>query len=170
MAYFRGLIVGLGMALALIGPRIAIAGAKVGGPAPKFTVVTFDRQKFSSDDLKGKVVILNYWAPWCAPCRAETLVYDAYMRRHPGTDLKVFAIDEDRSIPDAKLRPLAKLLSYPLIVQLKGSGYGLIKEALPTSYVIDRSGVVRRAAAGAFDEQSLDDLVTPLLAAAPPPS
>ncbi len=168
MADIRGLIVGLGLALALIGPRAAVAGAKVGAPAPKFTVVTFDRQKLTYDDLKGKVVILNYWAPWCAPCRAETLVFDAYMRRHPGADLKLFAIDEDRSIPDAKLRPLAKLLSYPLIIQLKGAGYGLIKQALPTSYVIDRSGVLRHAEAGAFDEQSLDDLVTPLLAASPP--
>ncbi len=155
-------------AVATLAPPGAHGAIKVGAPAPKFSVVTFDRRHFTSEDLKGKVVILNYWAPWCAPCKAEVLVFDSYVRRHPGTDLKLFSIDYDQTIPDAKLAPLAKLLAYPLVTKMQGSGYGLIKDGLPTSYVIDRSGVIRHAASGAFTDDSFDQLITPLLTASPP--
>jgi peroxiredoxin len=154
------------MAAALV-PATA-AAVKVGQRAPGFMLVTFDGEKFSLADLTGKVVLLNYWATWCAPCKREMVVLDSYIRRHPGTDLKIFAINVEASVPDSKLKPLSKALSFPLIHTLHGSGYGLVGGSVPTSYVIDRGGVVRHAAAGAFDDDSLDALVTPLLAAAPP--
>jgi thiol-disulfide isomerase/thioredoxin len=149
-------------------PATAAAGAKVGASAPNFTLVTFDGQKFSLADLKGEVVVLNYWATWCAPCKREMVVLENYIRRHRGTDLKIFAVNVERSVPDYKLKPLAKILSFPLIHTLNGSGYGLVGGGVPTSYVIDRGGIVRHAAAGAFDDDSFDALVTPLLAVAAP--
>jgi peroxiredoxin len=154
-----------GMAGAFIAePVIA---AKVGKPAPYFFVVTFDHQKISLSDLKGEVVVLNYWATWCAPCKLELVVLENYLRRHPGTDLKIFAIDTDESVPIFKLKPLAAQLSFPLIRELDGWGYGIIGDQVPTSYVIDRAGIIRHAQAGAFTDETFDALVTPLLAAAP---
>ena len=141
--------------------------ATVGKAAPKFAVVTYDRQKITFDQLKGKVILLNYWATWCAPCRAEMVVMDSYMRAHPGNDLKIYAVATEESLPPEKLRPLASVLAFPLAAKLLGSGYG-IRGGVPTSYVIDRAGIIRHARAGAFDDADFDALITPLLAEAAP--
>ena len=63
-----------------------------------------------------------------------------------------------------KLKPLASILSFPLVVQFSSWDYGLINNELPTTYVIDRSGVLRHAGAGAFGDAEFAALVTPLLA------
>ncbi|HJV42291.1 TlpA disulfide reductase family protein [Caulobacter sp.] len=135
----------------------------LGAPAPAFEVTTFDSRTLTQAQLAGQVVVLNYWATWCMPCRAEMIVMDSYMRRHAQSGLNIFAIATENSVPNFKLKPLSEALSFPLIRRLKGKGYGLIGGAVPTSYVIDRQGVIRHARAGAFDAESFDDLITPLL-------
>ena len=149
----------LGAALA----ASSAVAADVNKPAPPFSILTYDRQTVSSADLKGKVVVINYWATWCTPCRAEMIAFDNYIRAHPQSDLKVFSIATENSVPAYKLERLASVISFPLARKLYGHGYGVMR-AVPTSYVIDRAGVVRHAEAGAFDEKSFEALVTPLLA------
>jgi len=151
----------------LLAPQ-ARAAAVVGAAAPRFTLYTFKHQRLTLADLRGKVVVLNYWATWCGPCLLELPVLENYMRHNPGTDLKIFAVDAEDSPPDIELKRLAVQLSFPLVSMLQGSGYGLIGGGVPTSYVIDRGGVIRHAASGAFTDESFDALVTPLLAEAPP--
>jgi peroxiredoxin len=145
-------------------PSLARPPLKVGQVAPDYTVVTFDGRKFTSEELKGKVVVLNYWATWCAPCRVEMPVFNDYLVQRPGTDLHIFAVATEDSVPPQKLKPLASILSFPLIRKLWGKEYSLIGGSVPTTYVIDRAGVIRHAEAGAFNARSFDALVTPLLA------
>lgn len=71
--------------------------------------------------------------------------------------------------PARKLKPLQGILSYPLATNVSGRAYRQLA-GVPTSYVIDRSGVVRFAAAGAFTLESFDALVTPLLKQPAPPA
>ena len=137
--------------------------AKVGKPAPPFTLTTYDHQKVSLADLAGKVVVLNFWATWCAPCRVELPLLDAYVRVHSTPDLKLFAVATEDSVPSSQLRPLADELSFPLALRISSSAYGPL-DGLPTNYVIDRAGIVRYAKAGAFDVNSFDRVVAPLLA------
>jgi thiol-disulfide isomerase/thioredoxin len=141
------------------------AYAKVGKPAPPFTVTTFDNQRYSLLDLAGKVVVLNFWATWCAPCRVELPMLDRYIRQHPNSDLKLFAVTTEGSVPNSKLKPLAAVLSFPLATRISGNAYGPLEGAVPTNFVIDRGGVVRWAKPGAFTEEVFDRLVRPLLAA-----
>ena len=92
------------------------------------------------------------------------LVFDSYMRSHPKSDLKTYAIATEDSVPERYLRPLAAAASFSLAKRLHGRGYGILEGAVPTSYVIDRSGIIRHAKAGAFDKESFAELVGPLLA------
>lgn len=69
--------------------------------------------------------------------------------------------------PARKLEPLQKILSYPLATSVSGRGYRQLA-GVPTSYVIDRSGIVRFAAAGAFNLEGLNAFIEPLLKEPPP--
>jgi|SRR5579859_24808 len=156
------------LALCLVSAASSVeAAAQVGKPAVDFTITTLDRQSVRLADLKGKVVVVNRWATWCTPCKAEMAAFENFIRLHPGTDLKIYAVTEGLEFPASKLKPLQDLLHYPIGISVSGWGYG-VKDGVPTSYVIDRSGVVRFAAAGAFTEESFEKLVTPLLAEAAP--
>jgi cytochrome c biogenesis protein CcmG, thiol:disulfide interchange protein DsbE len=137
--------------------------AKEGRPAPKFVIVTYEGEQVPFESLRGKVVILNYWATWCAPCRNEIPEIDRFVRRHRGAPLAVYAITLDSNVPYSRLRFLGDTLKFPLVEKLKGGGYGTIKGAVPTNYVIDKAGVVRYAKAGAFTAASIEALVGPLL-------
>ena len=160
-----------GAGAALIGAQAKAAAAplvKVGAPAPKFSIFTFAWKKVQFEELAGKVVILNFWATWCAPCRAELPELNTYFQAHASQGLLVYAVATEDSVPKEKLAPLASVLSFPLVKHLTGNGYGAIGGAVPTNYVIDRAGVVRYAKAGAFTKSSLEGIVSPLLAETAP--
>lgn len=161
MIRLRVWLLSLALALGIALPAAA-GSAKVGEPAPPFTLVTYSGQEVTLQQLRGRVVVLNYWATWCAPCRVELPELDDYVRRNGSGDVVVYAI-EVSGVPRNRLGRLADVLSFPMVSRLKGSGYGKIRGAVPTNYVIDRSGILRHAAPGAFNARSLEAIVTPLL-------
>jgi peroxiredoxin len=142
----------------------AVAGkpAKVGQPAPAFTLVTFDKQKVSLADLRGKVVVINHWATWCGPCKAEMPMMSGFHRKFHDRGFEIYGVTTEDSIPEYMLKKLSGVLSYPLVHRFSSSGYPILS-AVPTSYVIDRSGVVRYAKAGSFELREFADLIIPLL-------
>jgi thiol-disulfide isomerase/thioredoxin len=139
---------------------------EVGRPAPTFQVTTFDGTKLSLADFKGQVIVLNFWATWCGPCKRELPLLDAYYRKQQQFGLKMFAVATEDSVPPFQLKPVQKVVSFPLVRKFKGD-YGQIK-VLPTNVVIDRAGIVRYAQAGAFSLDDLNDLLVPLLNEKPP--
>lgn len=159
-------IYGLALAAALCASAVQAGDAQaseIGKPARDYKITTLDRQTVTAADLKGKVVVLNYWATWCGPCKLEMVAFENFLRTHPKTDLKIYAVMTESDVPSSKLQPLAHALSFPLATRLAGRGYG-VKDGVPTSYIIDRAGVVRYAASGAFDLKSFEEEVGPLLA------
>jgi len=139
----------------------APAAPKVGQQAPDFTVTTFGGRTVKLADLKGDVIILNFWATWCAPCRRELPLLEAYFEHYSKYGFQVLAVATEDSIPEFKLRPLAAELGIPLVKRLKGPYRDV--GAVPTNYVIDRSGKIVYAQAAAFDIDALNALIIPLL-------
>ena len=78
MARQAGVAVAIGLALA-VGSGLR-AHVRPGQKAPDFTITTFDKTRIRSEELRGQVVIVNYWATWCSPCKKELPGLDAYYR------------------------------------------------------------------------------------------
>jgi cytochrome c biogenesis protein CcmG/thiol:disulfide interchange protein DsbE len=134
---------------------------EVGKPAPNFQVVTFDGTKVALSDLKGQVVLLNFWATWCGPCKEELPLLDAFYRGRSQFGLKMFAVATEDSLTPTQLIPVQKVVSFPMAKRFKGE-YGKIK-ALPTNVIIDRQGIVRYARTGMFTLDSINQALIPLL-------
>ena len=137
------------------------AAPVVGKPAPAFSARLFSGEKVSLDDYRGKVLVVNVWATWCGPCRRELPLLDAFYQATQKYGLRVIAVTTENSVPDYQLKPLAKALSFPLAHDVRGPYADL--GAVPTSYVIDRAGIVRYAKADARDLDKLNKVLIPLL-------
>jgi cytochrome c biogenesis protein CcmG, thiol:disulfide interchange protein DsbE len=152
--------------LALAGPAGAIAENT---PAPALDGRLFDGASFSLAENAGKVIVLNFWATWCAPCREEMPALDAYYRRHQSEGLVVVAISMDNPKDEAKARQLMEAFAFPAAFgrELNFKGYGRIWR-LPLTFVIDRQGVLRKDGwygDPLLDSAILEQTVTPLLRA-----
>ena len=133
-----------------------------GKAAPDFELHTFDGKTVRLSDLSGQVVVLNFWATWCAPCRVELPLLESYYRKAGKYGLRVFAVATEDSLSPAQLAPLAKALTIPMVRKMSGGDYGALG-AVPTTYVIDRKGVLRYAKPGAFDEEAMNSIFGRLL-------
>lgn len=145
----------------------ASASVKVGAPAPAFEARTMDGQAQSLASLRGKTVILTFWATWCAPCREEMAAFEAYYERHHAEGLEIIAVNQDDPDSLDKVKTVMAAFRFPAALdrQVKRDRYGRVSE-LPVSIVIDREGIVRadsRQGNWVFDAQRLDQIVTPLL-------
>jgi len=159
----------IAMAVLCAAPGYA-AKFKVGEPAPDFTIRTLDGQKIKLADLRGQVVVLNFWATWCGPCKRELPLLDAAYRTWEKNGLRVFAVTTESSLQPAQIRPVIKLLALTAVRSISRP-YEPIEGAIPTNFIIDRNGTLRYAKAAAFDIDDLNKEVGTLLGEpAPPPA
>jgi cytochrome c biogenesis protein CcmG/thiol:disulfide interchange protein DsbE len=163
MPVFRRGPAGIGALLIALAAAPAPAHVREGQPAPAFTVTRYDGQRTDSAALRGQVVLINRWATWCTPCRVELPALDGYYRAHAGEGLRIIAVSTRETAKAEQVAAIGDTLAFPLARSLKGPGFGEIG-GLPTSYVIDRRGVVRHVLADTLDVAKLDRFVGPLLA------
>jgi cytochrome c biogenesis protein CcmG, thiol:disulfide interchange protein DsbE len=163
------------LVLVLIGcasPYLLAASApQIGQPAPALRVEQLDGHTFDLATLRGKVVIVNFWATWCGPCRAEMPMLDAFYRQHheQGLELLGLSIDEPRDLRDVK--KVMSRFSYPAALgkTARDNAFGA-PLAVPMTYVIDSGGILRArllpTGKDGLSEQALAQTVLPLLPAA----
>lgn len=151
---------------------IALAGAVRAdpGPAPPLAATALDGSRFDLSALRGQVVLVNFWATWCAPCRAELPAFAEFARAHRDQGLQVLAVSTDDAEDLPQVREIAAGLPFPvaLAAQTEARGYGRIWR-LPITFVIDREGRLvvdgGRGTRKTWDRAALDAEVLPLLAA-----
>jgi cytochrome c biogenesis protein CcmG, thiol:disulfide interchange protein DsbE len=116
---------------------------RVGAPAPPATLVTLDGNRIATTDLLGRVVMLTFWATWCAPCRAELPLLSSYATEFAARGLTIlgFALDEREDLP--KVRKMARAFAFPsgLVADSSLRGYGRIWH-IPVNFTIDRKGLL----------------------------
>jgi thiol-disulfide isomerase/thioredoxin len=139
----------------------------IGKPAPAISATLLDGGKFDLGAMSGKVVVVHFWATWCAPCRVEMPAFEAFYRAHKSDGFAVVAISLDTHDNLAQVKAVMRDFSYPaaLLEDTMAKGYGRIWR-VPLTFVIDRHGVLRRdgfAATPTIDAATLDREVLPLL-------
>ena len=144
-----------------LGP--ARAAPEIGKAAPALVITALDGQTLDLAKLRGKVVLVNYWATWCAPCRKDMPKLDAFYRRYRGQNLAMIGISVDRDRDLEKVRKVMAALAYP-VAMLKGAsadGFGP-PQGVPVTWIIDADGKVRDMMIDVRDEL-LNGIVVPLL-------
>lgn len=136
-------------------------------PAPQLTAVQMDGQVFDLSKLRGRVVLVTYWATWCAPCKKEMPILSEFYRKHHSEGLELIGISADRPEDFGKARKMSRSVSYPTALnsQITDNGFGA-PEGFPLTYVIDGDGIVRDKFVEVRDEL-LKDVVLPLLSRKP---
>lgn len=138
----------------------------MGLPAPDFTRPTFRGDTLALASLQGHVILLNFWASWCAPCLAEMPVFARWAREDAQRGLRVIGVSMDDEASAARRVSQRLGLRYPLVLgdAALARSYGGVL-GLPVTFLIDRRGVVRQRFDGAVDLQTLCRALDPLLQA-----
>lgn len=136
-------------------------------PAPALAVPTLAGPLFDLSARRGHVVIVNFWATWCVPCRAEMPVLDAFYKKHAAEGLELLGLSVDTPNAMPKVKQIAATVGYPIAVARDAVSNGFPPaNALPVTYVIDAHGQVKSVLMPdekGLSEQQLADLVLPLL-------
>ena len=127
-------------------------------PAPPFARTSLGNEHIDLAALRGRVVLLNFWATWCAPCQIEMPRFIAWQEKYKGDGLTIVgvAMDDDSETAGSFLR--RKKVNYPVVMgdEELGLAYGGVL-GLPVTYLIDRKGVIRARYQG---ETRLDAMET----------
>jgi cytochrome c-type biogenesis protein len=144
------------------GPEV---GLDIGQRAPDFETVTDSGQPIRLADLRGQVVLLNFWATWCGPCRVEMPAFEAAFQAHKDNGFTIVAVNNAE--PSAAVQAFRQELglSFPLVMDTDGAvqrRYGV--QMYPSTYLLDASGTIIARHFGALTEAQLADMLDSALA------
>ena len=136
-----------------------------GNAAPEFSVTDIDGKKLSLSDYRGKVILLDFWATWCTPCRAEIPHFVEMQQKYGPQGFQVVGISMDDDAKPVKEFYRQFNMNYPVAVgddKLAQSFGGVL--GLPVNFIIDREGRIHAKYLGATDVSVIDKAVSDLLA------
>ncbi len=137
-----------------------------GKPAPAFTLTTLDGKQVSLADYKGKAVLVNFWATWCAPCKLEMPWFIDFEKEYGPQGLVVLGVTQDDAPKDEIQKFVQKIgLNYPVLIggDKISTAYGGI-EYLPSTFYIGRDGKVVAQAAGLISRDEVEANIKKALA------
>ncbi len=148
-----------------------IASPREGFPAPGFTLPTLSGGLTTLTEHQGKVVLVNLWASWCGPCRAEMPAIQKLYEANRERGLEVLAVNSTFQDNEDDARSFVQNLNLTLPVLLDKDGsvsHRYLLRALPSTFIIDRKGIIRAVIVGGpVSEAVLQTKIEPLLNEAP---
>lgn len=161
--FLGGAAAALGLLLALAAPAGA---AELMAPAPDFSLPARDGGTVSLSGLKGQVVLINFWATWCGPCRKEMPLLEQIAKKYGplGFTLLGVNVEEDSRLSEVFLKDVP--VSFPILLD-PANGVSKLYDvaAMPSTVIVDRQGRVRYVHQGyqPGDEGKYQDMVRTLL-------
>ncbi len=144
----------------------AVLGVRSGPTTtPQYEYVSLTGEPLSAESLRGKVVLVNFWATWCLPCRVEMPALDAMHRRHADSGFVVVGLAVDRvSTEQVRAFVTERGVSYPIahVGPEAEAAFGGV-QGYPMSFLLDRTGRIRHRVIGPVAPVSLELAVRRLL-------
>ena len=138
---------------------------QVGAAAPDFTLKDVNGAPVKLADYKGKVVLLNFWATWCGPCKLEIPWFMEFEQKYKDRDFAVLGVSfDDDGWKSVKPYLTEHKINYRVMIGSEELGqlYGNV-DALPTSFIIDRQGRIAARHEGLVDKQDYQNEILKLL-------
>jgi cytochrome c biogenesis protein CcmG/thiol:disulfide interchange protein DsbE len=166
------LIFGSAWIVSSAAPAGATTGSLIPSPrrgflAPDFDLAGLDSQRVYLQDLRGQVVVINLWASWCPPCRAEMPALQRVYQEYQARGLMVLGVNMTAQDSAAEAEEFAGQLglTFPILYDRTGLVGKLYQSrALPTTFFLDREGVIREVVVGGpLNEVTLRSRLEPLL-------
>ena len=163
--------IGVALALGAICLIIPLLGQSAPGVAsqtavmPEWSLKDMEGKTVRSTDLKGKVVIVDFWATWCGPCRTEIPNFIALQKKYEKQGLVVVGLSVDEDGADVVKRFARKLgMNYPVLLsdEKTREAFGGI-EAVPMTFIVDREGHIAKKHLGFTDKDEFEKEIKPLL-------
>ena len=123
---------------------VSFASVELSKPAPDFTLKTLNGPNLRLEEYRGQVVLINFWASWCGPCRQEMPILDRLHQRYEDAGFAVLGVNVEGEVAPAKKIVDKSKVTFPVLIdagQHVSELYDL--EAMPSTVVVDRDGVVR---------------------------
>lgn len=132
-------------------PLSASPSPREGFLAPDFTLDTLDETKVTLSDLRGKIVVINLWATWCPPCRAEMPALENAYKQYKDSGVVVLGLNVTNQDSEKDIPPFVDEfgLTFPILLDRDGSVSALYQlKGLPTTYFVNREGIIRTVVVG----------------------
>ncbi|MGE6257099.1 peroxiredoxin family protein [Heyndrickxia sporothermodurans] len=134
-----------------------------GVKAPDFELFTLDNTKSKLSDYRGQKIILNFWATWCPPCKAEMPHMEAFYKKNKDKNISLVSVNlTSLEKGKSKITSFVKEygLTFPIMLDESGKiGVEYQAFAIPTSYIIDEKGIITQKIVGPMDEEMMEKLI-----------
>lgn len=123
---------------------IPARGAGQGDKAPDFTGKTLTGKNIKLSELRGNIVLINFWGTWCAPCKEELPYFNRLYRKFRGMGVEILAVNIDKVTSQAARMSGRLRLTFPVVLDPGGDLSDLYRiRSMPTTYVVGKDGMIR---------------------------
>lgn len=137
-------------------------GIEEGDRAPNFKLSTLDGKVLTLSSQKGKKVLLNFWASWCPPCKAEMPDMNVFYQKYHHK-VEIFAVN--LTMAEKNKQDVTKFvkdhgLTFPILLDVKGQVGNMYQAfTIPTTYVIDTNGIIQKKIIGPLNQETMEKLI-----------